>query len=219
MNIITTNRFVAKRRPLLATATGCSLGLASLLLAACGGGAANTSTASSAAHASSGGATAAVQSTKHKAKGKHKSGKTVAASNPQAEAVEFAQCMRAHGVPGFPDDAITITARGAIQVRLTRGSGVNPQSPQFQSAFDTCRSHLPKSAQGTRPSAQEVSQMLKYSNCMRSHGVTNFPEPNSNGQMMVKAGSGPGAINPNTPTYQAAAKACRSLEPAGFSTP
>ena len=213
---LTTNRFAPNRRPLLATATACSLGMASLLLAASGGATAGASTTT--AHARST-ATASVQATKHKDKKKHKSGTTVAASNPQTEALEFAQCMQTHGVPGFPDNAITITPQGAIQMHYSNGSGVNPQSPQFQSAFDTCRSHLPKSALGSGPSAKDISQLLKYSNCMRSHGVTNFPEPSSSGQIMVQLGTGPNSINPNSPTYQAAAKACRSLEPAGMNLP
>lgn len=219
MNIITTNRLGAKRRPLLATATGCSLGLASLLLAACGGGAAaNASTTGSAAHAGSGGATTAVHSAKHKSKKKHKSGKSAAASSPQAEALEYAQCMRSHGVPNFPDNGITIISQGGhtnVEFRLPASIG---QSPQYQSASEACRKLLPNVGQTGGLSPKVTAELLKFSNCMRSHGVTNFPEPSSTG-LMIRAGTGPGEINPNSPQFQAASKACRSLEPAGMNLP
>ncbi len=43
--------------------------------------------------------------------------------------LEFAQCMRDHGVD-FPDPS-----QGAVDV-----SGLDPNSPQFQSALETCAS-------------------------------------------------------------------------------
>jgi hypothetical protein len=47
---------------------------------------------------------------------------------------------------------------------------------------------------------------------MRSHGVTNFPEPNSQGQVLIQGGAG---INPNSPTFQSANQACQHYLPAG----
>jgi hypothetical protein len=49
---------------------------------------------------------------------------------------------------------------------------------------------------------------------MRSHGVSNFPDPTSNGgvQIQVQPGSG---INPNSSAYQEAFRSCQSLLPAG----
>jgi hypothetical protein len=141
----------------------------------------------------------------------------------QADALKFAQCMRNHGVSNFPDNAITVTPQGGFRMRLTTGSGVNPRSPQFQSATQACRGYLPHGDAGTGPSPKSEDKLLKYSQCMRDHGVTNFPEPNSSGQVQVIFGKGPnapaGSINPNSPQYQAAAKACRKLQPGGFSTP
>lgn len=46
-----------------------------------------------------------------------------------------------------------------------------------------------------------------YSRCMRSHGVGNFPDPDSN-NILKTAG-----IDRNSPTFQAAAGACRGLAP------
>jgi hypothetical protein len=46
-----------------------------------------------------------------------------------------------------------------------------------------------------------------YSRCMRGHGVGNYPDPDTN-NVMRTAG-----IDKNSPTYKAAARACRSLAP------
>jgi len=48
---------------------------------------------------------------------------------------------------------------------------------------------------------------LRYSQCMRSHGITNFPDPNSNGGISISASSG---INTNSSQYLTASKACQS---------
>jgi hypothetical protein len=48
---------------------------------------------------------------------------------------------------------------------------------------------------------------LKFSQCMRAHGVANFPDPNSQGATQFGLNSG---INPQSATFQSAAQACRS---------
>lgn len=51
------------------------------------------------------------------------------------ELVALAQCMRSHGYPNFPDPS----SQGVFN--LSGGSGVDPNSPQFQSAMSACRPH------------------------------------------------------------------------------
>jgi hypothetical protein len=46
-----------------------------------------------------------------------------------------------------------------------------------------------------------------YSKCMRGHGVGNYPDPDSNNILKTQG------IDKNTPTFQAAARACRGLAP------
>lgn len=52
----------------------------------------------------------------------------------------------------------------------------------------------------------------KFSACMRKHGATNFPDPNSEG--VIQFGSGLG-IDPKSPTFQSAQTACQKLLPNG----
>jgi hypothetical protein len=54
---------------------------------------------------------------------------------------------------------------------------------------------------------------LAYAQCMQSHGVKNFPEPNSSGQLTVTQGQS--LPDPNSPQFQTAAKACASLHVGG----
>jgi hypothetical protein len=52
------------------------------------------------------------------------------------QALDDAKCMRAHGVPNFPDPQFD--ADGAASMRFDKGSGINPNSPAFQRAQRAC---------------------------------------------------------------------------------
>jgi hypothetical protein len=101
------------------------------------------------------------------------SAKSTTAASKRNQGIEFAQCMRAHGVPHFPDPKA-----GGGGIQITVGSGVNPFSPAFKSAQSSCRKLLPGGGPPTgHPSAQAKAQMLQISQCMRRHGITDFPDP------------------------------------------
>lgn len=121
-----------------------------------------------------------------------------------ASGLAFAQCMRAHGVPNFPDPS-------GGQVNL---SGVNQNSPQFQHAAGICG--RPADA-GAAQEAQGLAKALAFARCMRAHKVPNFPDPtvrNSGSGSSITMSSGSG-VDPKSPLFQAAARACRSLLPGG----
>jgi hypothetical protein len=61
-------------------------------------------------------------------------------------------------------------------------------------------------------------KQLAWSRCMRSHGVevpTSAPSPAPGGSATAAELGGP-TVNPNSPQYQAAQHACRSVEPGGI---
>ncbi len=128
----------------------------------------------------------------------------------------YAQCMRAHGVPGFPDP----NAQGGFTLQGGPNSDGGPDSPGFQSANADCQRFTPTSglAHGPSPAqvAQAQAQALKFSECMRSHGVTDFPDPvfHSNGgggiSISIKAGAG-SDLSPSSPAFQAAQQVCQKL--------
>jgi len=58
----------------------------------------------------------------------------------EAHALAFAQCMRSHGVPNYPDPKITFSGGGVSETSGgPQGSGLDPQSPKFQSAQQACQ--------------------------------------------------------------------------------
>src|SRR5262245_37365524 len=60
------------------------------------------------------------------------------------------------------------------------------------------------------------SQLVKYAQCMRSNGLKSFPDP-VNGRLQLRVTKG-GELDPTTPKYQAAQKACQALQPPGAQT-
>jgi hypothetical protein len=72
-------------------------------------------------------------------------------------------------------------------------------------------SHPSTSSSGTGGSSSKRQDAIKFSKCMRSHGVKNYPDP-SGPTNSVSIGSNSG-IDPNSPTFQNAQKACQSLLP------
>ena len=63
--------------------------------------------------------------------------------------------------------------------------------------------------------AQVQQQLVKFAECMRSHGV-NVPDPTFNGSGSGRGfgfGGGFRSIDRNSPAFQSALKACQSLRP------
>jgi hypothetical protein len=119
----------------------------------------------------------------------------------QQDAVRFADCMRSHGVPSFPDP--TISPREFKEA-------FNTQSPAFQSAATACQHLLPRGGRPSRNAAHsqaQIAALLAFARCIRSHGFPSFPDPTSSGQvtheMLANAG-----INLHQPAALQAGDAC-----------
>jgi hypothetical protein len=121
--------------------------------------------------------------------------------------------MRAHGVPDFPDP----NADGSITLKVTKGSDLDPQSPTYQSALQSCKSLEPPGfGSGGAQSIGNQNKMLQFVSCMRKNGVPNFPDPNAKGQELITGGQG---IDPNSPQFKSALQACGKLLPGGATGP
>jgi hypothetical protein len=141
------------------------------------------------------------------------SGHRPSASSHAQSFLAFSICMRSHGVPNFPDPS----GRGLN----IGGTGINPFSPSFKAAQATCGKLLPGGGPGSRQaSEQQKEQLVAISECMRSHGVTGFPDPtatpptSAQGYSIMEGVASnlfllvPGTINVNSPAFEQAAKAC-----------
>jgi hypothetical protein len=57
---------------------------------------------------------------------------------------------------------------------------------------------------------------VTFSRCMRSHGVSNFPDPGESGKFTIDEVANGSSVDTSTPAFTHALSACKSLEPAGF---
>jgi hypothetical protein len=132
-------------------------------------------------------------------------------SGGDTKLIAMSHCMRAHGVPNFPDPSSSAGGGVGMSVTMTPESsavtvaGVIFSGPAFTTAEKAC--HFGE--YGSKPKLTEAQKqgMLKSAECMRTHRVPNFPDPTFGANGGVKIDSS--QINPNSPAFQAAAKACR----------
>jgi hypothetical protein len=116
-----------------------------------------------------------------------------------AQALAFAACMRNHGATDFPDPKTS---------RTRKVTSTMPDSPQAKAAQKACR-HLPPNggSPDTSEQAKERTFLLKYAACMRRHGITKFPDPNSQGRFPEH----PAGFDPRSPSFEAARRACQRV--------
>ena len=119
----------------------------------------------------------------------------------------FSKCMRANGVPNFPDlssNGMRIGEHG----QTVSVNGVPVDAPAFTAAVQKCERYRPHTSGSPAQTAQQIREGLQFARCMRSHGVPNFPDPE------VRTGPGgnqeaylPG-VNIQSPAVRSAANAC-----------
>jgi hypothetical protein len=114
-------------------------------------------------------------------------------------ALNFARCMRQHGVPRFPDPKNP----GGFSTQALAALGMS--SPQFVSAARTCQRVLPNDGQQTPAELEQaVKNGLRFARCMRAHGVP-FPDPGLSGtQITLNLAD----VNTSSPRYTTAGHIC-----------
>jgi hypothetical protein len=119
--------------------------------------------------------------------------------------LDFAQCMRSHGLPDFPDPNANGHGFGNQQQQNQERS-----NPQFGTAYSDCQHLLPRSS--PQPKATpDNADLERFAQCMRSHGERNYPDPNPN--VSVASQLAQAGINPNSPSFQATLQTCDRLVP------
>lgn len=109
--------------------------------------------------------------------------------------VKFAQCIRSHGVPNFPDPG------GSLPPGIK-------QSPAFRSAMQTCLRLEPQATStGNQFTESQRIAALAQVQCIRQHGMPSFPDPtfpSTGGELFPTV---PG-FNAQSPAFRQAAAAC-----------
>jgi hypothetical protein len=114
---------------------------------------------------------------------------SAAGSADSPSAIAYSACMRSQGVPNYPDP----DSSGQLPKGDAQQFGVS--TSQYQAAQQACQRLLPTGGslhqeeyqcmQNSDCPSALVQQMLiadrKLAQCMRSHGVPNFPDPTNGG--------------------------------------
>jgi hypothetical protein len=93
---------------------------------------------------------------------------------------QLSRCIRAHGLPSFPDP-------------ITRSDGVPilPDSaprvpPSIQQACRSIEERIPPDYTTTVPvSTSDFQKLLVLARCIRAHGIPDWPDPNALGEFPI----------------------------------
>jgi hypothetical protein len=132
-------------------------------------------------------------------------------STARAQGVKFAQCMRHHGVSQFPDP----DASGELTVdAVVNGSSLDPNGPAWKAAIRACKNLQPPGFTGHKRSGGQQRGAIKFAQCIRGHGVQDFPDPAA-GEPLVDTRRIPStATDGGMAILNAAMQKCRSLSAA-----
>jgi hypothetical protein len=71
-------------------------------------------------------------------------------------------------------------------------------------------------SRGGNPIAANREQAVKFAQCMRANGISEFPDPGPSGELTIDQLANGSSLDTNSAAFQQAISACKDLEPAGF---
>jgi hypothetical protein len=122
--------------------------------------------------------------------------------------------MHSHGVPDFPDPDSSgqISKEAILQLK--------DSASRLQAAQTACQALWPYQAPTQAQQRQQLADDLKFAQCMRSHGLPDFPDPtNSDGRVEFVISVSRDGFDPHSPQILAKAHACEHVLPAGSGLP
>jgi hypothetical protein len=83
--------------------------------------------------------------------------------------------------------------------------------------ISACGSRAPaETGSGGGNATATATKGVKFAECMRSHGVSAFPDPGASGKFTIDGVVNGSSLNSSSPAFTQAISACKDLEPAGF---
>lgn len=124
--------------------------------------------------------------------------------SPQENALKFAACMREHGIQMEDPE---FDAEGHVSIKIgSPGQGPVDDS-KMQAAQKACEQYSPFGEDnGGQPDPNAEENARKMAQCMRDHGVENFPDPDG-GRITID-----GSISQD-PDFEKAQQECAKLMP------
>jgi hypothetical protein len=125
--------------------------------------------------------------------------------------IDFAHCMRAHGV-NVPDPVHESGHQG-LSIQMPQRTAAN------QAAFTACTPHIQalinaKLSAARQHAAPNLPSLLRYARCMRAHAIPML-DPDQYGELNLGRIAGIPNTGRYTPQFRAADAACRHLLPSG----
>jgi hypothetical protein len=138
-----------------------------------------------------------------------------AGGSATSQLVAYTECMRSHGVPEYPGPD-----NSGQMPKITSGQQVGVSDSRLTAAQGACQALWPYQAPTQAQQRQQLTDDLKFAQCMRSHGVPDFPDPTSepSGPRFVISVSRDG-FDPHSPQIIAKAHECQYVLPAGTGLP
>lgn len=101
---------------------------------------------------------------------------------------EYSQCVRDHGVAGFPD----MLVRDGRLVMPVASGGVEPKlalanNPQAEQACRSILDRIPAAARKAQTyTAADLAKLRQFAQCMRQNGVPDWPDPRADGSFPLQ---------------------------------
>jgi hypothetical protein len=116
----------------------------------------------------------------------------------QDKAVKLSECIRAHGVPHFPDP----DPKGEYAF------GIDVSPAVWKKATEACKDLTPPGTFSGKRTLKQQSDALRFAQCVRENGVKDFPDP-ANGAPLIDTTQIPSSNRPGGMTIlNAATKKC-----------
>jgi hypothetical protein len=82
-------------------------------------------------------------------------------------------------------------------------------------SISACGSSAPVGSGGASTAAN-AEKAVKFAECMRSNGISDFPDPGASGEFTIDGIANGSSLDTSTPAFTQAIGECKDLEPAGF---
>jgi len=139
--------------------------------------------------------------------GKASAGASASASQGQNNSADallaYAKCMRANGVPAFPDP--NFNGDGGVSLDMPDGTDAKVAA----AAQETCKGFLPNGGEADKADPETTAKLLAYAKCMRAGGVPDFPDPAADGHLQLDGNQ----LDMDAPAYKAADQKCAQYLP------
>jgi hypothetical protein len=125
-----------------------------------------------------------------------------ASTSTVVQAQKYAECIRQHGVPDFPDPGPDGRFTGGFAKNLDR----NKLVAAMEACQDLATGNISKAT--GQMTADQAEKFRAYAGCMREHGI-DLPDPDPNQSLLTWAQSWQSKVKTGDPNFKSSSDACQ----------